>query len=249
MSATITSAESIASAPTDDPYVPSLWVPPNERPPTEAEEARAREHSLSVGNKTEIGYDCRTDWYDPDEVDEKTKQHYETLDRHNRDNHWEYREDVNISKDYDWQLKLTSAIGIASQLGLSDLHKQIVIDRLFEIDGRRFGERTEAVAFCLCAIVLNEDVEDRYDREKVYHPARDDANNDPEFVRVQNQLVDAFGTITKSRLHSIYAKLKQGQPPLKKDEETQRFITANTIVQRHPSFAPEGTLPQPAGEV
>ncbi|MDB9233344.1 hypothetical protein PN409_05330 [Halorubrum ezzemoulense] len=197
---------------------------------------------------TEIGYDSRTAWYDPANVSISKRERYETLDQHNRDNFWKYREDVDVAKDYDRQLKLKSTLGIASQLGLSDLQKQIAVDRLFEIDGRRFGERTETVAFCLCAIVVNEEAEKRDDGEKAYHPARNDANNDRRFVRVQNQLVESFGPITKSRLHSIYAKLQQGEPPRRDDDETHDFVRANSVVQRRPSFTPEGTLPQPTGE-
>lgn len=210
--------------------------------------SRARNRTLSAGNATEIGYDSQTRWYNPANVPVEKRERYETLDQHNRDNYWKYREDVNVARDCDRQLKLNSTLGIASQLGLSDLHKQIVLDRLFEIDGRRFGERTEAVAFCLCAIVVNEEAEEQVNVEKAYHPARDDSNNDQRFVSVQNQLVDSFGPITESRLHSIYVKLKQGDPPCKIDDGTQDFVSDSSIVQRRPSFTPDGSLPQPTGE-
>lgn len=249
MSISTTSTESIASATNDSSDAYSLWVLPRERSPTEEEEERAREHSLNKGNKTAIGYDRPTEWYNPGDISYEKKDWYQRLDRHNRDNHWEFRDEIHIAQDYDRQLKLNSAKGIVSQLGLSNLHEQAVLDRLFEIDGRRFGERTEAVVFCLCAIVLNDEAEDRYDSEKIYHPARSNPNNDNEFVRVQNQLVESFGPLTESRLHSIYAKLKQGRPPLRDDDETQQFISANSVVQRRPSFAPDHTLPQPTGEV
>jgi hypothetical protein len=175
------------------------------------------------------------------------QERFERLDQHNRDNYWKFREDVNVARDYDRQLKLKSTLGIASQLGLSDFHTQVVIDQLFEIDGQRFGERNEAVAFCLCAIVVNEEAE-QTGAGKVYHPARNDSNNDQRFVRVQNQLVDCFDRITKSRLQGVYAKLKQGEPPLRDDDETRKFVRSNSVVQRRPSFTPEGTLPHPTGE-
>ncbi|MUV60208.1 hypothetical protein [Halobacterium sp. CBA1126] len=247
MSATTTPAAGTASDSVEQ-SASSLWVPPAKRPPTGAEETRARKQTLNVSNETAIGYDKKTDFYNPKFISYQKKRHYEKLDQHNRDNFWKYREEVDVSQDYDRQLKLKTALGIASQLSLSDYHTQEVVDRLFKIDGRRFGQRTEAVVFCLCAVVLNEDAEDRYGEPKVYHPSRSDPKNDHEFVRVKDQLMNAFGTITESRIHSIYAKLTQGQPPTKSDDMTQQFIARNSTVQRHPSFTPDYALPQPAGE-
>ena len=248
MSATTTPAVAVGSPPINEPEIASPWIPRNERPPTEQEEARARERSLNVGNETEIGYDAEVNHYDARAVPEAVKERYERLDRHNRDNHWEYREDVDVASSYDRQLKLKSTLAIASQLGLSPYQKQVVVDRMFEIDGQRFGQQTEVVAFCLCAVVVNEEAECRRDTEKPYHPARNDENNEQEFVRIQNQLIDAFGAITKTRLQSVYGKVTQGNPPLVDDEETRQFVRMNTNYQRRPSFAPDHSLARPTGE-
>ncbi len=250
MSVSTTPAAGTASDSTTSHSASSLWVPPNERPstPTEAEEARARKRTLNTSNETAIGYDQETDFYRPSSISYNKREHYKKLDQHNRDNYWKNRDDVEVGQDCDRQLKLKTTLGIASQLGLSDFHTQVVVGRLFEIDGRRFGQRTEAVAFCLCAIVLNEDAENRYENEKVYHPSRSDSNNAHEFIRVRDQLVDSFGSITESRLHSVYAKLTQGDPPQRADDETRQFVTANSTVQRHPSFTPNHSLPRPTGE-
>lgn len=248
MSTTTSSAKGIASNSKNNYVFHTLWSDRNEKSPTKEEEDRARNYSLNAGNKTSIGYDYQTNLYNPDNESQGKKDWYECLDSHNRDNYWKYREEVNISRDYDQQLKLKAALGIADQLGLSERHKQIVIEQLFEIDGRRFGQRNEAVIFCLCAIVMNKEAK-RYGDENIYHPSRNDSNNDHEFVRVQDQLITAFSTITESRLRSIYAKLSQGQPPLKNDEQTELFVRGNNRVQHRPSFAPEHSLPQPTGDV
>lgn len=102
----------------------------------------------------------------------------------------------------------------------------------------RFGQRIEAVTFCPSAIVLNQDATSRYkDGEKLYHPARSDEKNVQESVRVEKQLAFTVGPLTQTRLHSICAKLRQGQPPQRNDEETRRFVTGTSTVQRQPSFA------------
>lgn len=248
MSATKRTAAGIDSGVESERFEGKLWTPPEERSPTEAEEARARRLSLDANNETIIGYDQGTEFFNPSELTYKEREYYKKLDRHNRDNHWEYRVDVDVGQDSDRQLKLKTTLGLASQLSLSDFHKQVVLDRLFRIDGRRFGQRTEAVAFCLCAIVLNEDATERYGDSNVYHPAGSNETNDDEFVRVEQQLIDAFGPITESRLHSIYAKLTQGEPPQTDNEETRQFVSSNNTCQLRPSYAPDYALPQPAGE-
>lgn len=249
MSVSTTPAAGSESDSNTVPTAPSKWVPPEERPPTEAQEAQARKQSLEEGNRTEIAYDSEGKVYDPRQLSYRQRQRYAKLDKHNRDNHWKNRDDIDdIGGDYDRQLKLKTTQGIASQLGLSKFHTQVVVDRIFEIDGQRFGQRNEAVAFCLCAVVVNEDARDRYDSEKVYHPARGDANNDSQYVRMETELIEAFDPITKSRLQSIYSKLTQGTPPTKVEEETSRFVADNSVVQRNSSFAPDYALPQSSGD-
>lgn len=248
MSATTTTAAGIDSGEESERFEAKIWKPPSERPPTEAEEAHARRDSLDANHETIIGYDDKTESFYPSSLSYEEREYYKKLDRHNRDNHWEYRVDVNVGQDCDRQLKLKTTLGIASQLSLSDFHTQLVLDRLFQIDGRRFGQRTEAVAFCLCAIVLNEDATERYDASNVYHPARSDSKNDDEFVRIEEQLIDSFDPITESRLHSVYAKLKQGEPPRTNNEKTRQFLSSNSTVQQHPSYTPDYALPQATGE-
>lgn len=245
MATSTATADRVSSDP--DTQVASLWVPPRDRKPTETDEIRARKHSLQVGNKTEVGVDCSTDHYKPYRISEAKKNWYKHLDKHNRDNNWEYRNDIDVSVDVDRQLRLKTTLAITSQLSLTKRQAQIVVERMFEIDGRRFGQRTEAVALCLCAIVMNEEAE-RCGTEKVYHPQRSDRKNGSEFVRVQNQLIASFGPITKPRLTSIYNKLKQGQPPLRQHEETRIFVKGNTKFQCHPSYAPDHALPRPTSE-
>lgn len=247
MSTTTCSADGIASATSDQP-VAALWHHPDERSPTVADENYAREYSLRVGNETSIGLDCHTKSYRPSQLTDEQRNRYEELDKHNRDNVWEYRVDVEVGKDYDQQLKLKSALGVASQLDLSEFHTQLVLDRLLRIDGQRFGQRTEAVAFCLCALVLNDEATTRYNTEKPYHPQQSAEKNQDGFLRVKDLLIDTYGAITERRLHSIYQKLAQGHAPTRDDEETEQLLRANTVTQRHPSFTPDHALPQSTGE-
>lgn len=235
-----TTSQSANQASSDKPAAfQSQWKNSNNEPSAEKKE-QARQESLNIGNKTEIGHD---------EVSETENEeiNYERLDEHNRDNRWEYRADINVAKESDQQIKLHLTKGIASQLGLSEFHKQLVINRIFEMDGQRFGERLEPVAFCLCAIVLNDEIKHREYREKVYHPQRSDSNNDQEFVRVQNQLINSYGPLTKNRLQSIYAKLSQGHAPNKKDG-SQAYLRQNDLVQRRPSYPPPKSLPRPSSD-
>jgi hypothetical protein len=249
MSATKPTAAGINSRVESEQSEAKLWTPPEERPPTEAEEARARQQSLEANNETEIGYDHKTDFFNPSWLSYEDREYYKKLDSHNRDNYWKNRVDVDdVGQDADRQLKLKTTLGIASQLSLSDFQTQLVLDRIFRIDGQRFGQRTEAVAFCLCVVVVNEGAGERYGDDNVYHPARSDSNNDEEFVRVRDQLIETFGPITESRLYSIHGKLTQGNPPETNNEDTQRFASSNSTIQRHPSYAPDYALSKSTGE-
>ena len=132
---------------------------------------------------------------------------------------------------------------LCSQLAMTELQQCLVIKRLLKIDGRRFGHQMEAVIFCLCGIVVNEDAENRYNYSGLsrYHPAAKDENNDEMFVNLQQRLVDAFDSITERRLHSIYAKLAANAEPTLDDQRHQKPITDLVSIQFWPRYLPDGS--------
>lgn len=247
MSSKSQSVESEVSVSTKPPFS-RQWSSSNKRLPTESEEAEARNQTLELGNETSVGYKKESSNYDPEKLPNHRYDWYKKLDQHNRDNYWKYRDDVQIGRDYDRQQKLKTTLGIASQLSLSELQKQIVVDRLFRLQLNRFGHRIEAVAFCLGAIVVNEEAKQRYkDGKNVYHPCQKDEDKGQDFLRVEIQLLETYGSLTKSRLVSVYNKLLQGDPPKRESKEMERFVANNTEFQSHPTFAPDWTLPRPTG--
>lgn len=247
MSATASQADSVASAPSNDSGF-STWVPEGERPPTEADEAKARERNLTLGNETSIGLNCRTDFYTRSDLSKAEETRYKRLQSHNRDNYWRNRSDVDTPKALDQQIKRHKALAVTTKLELSDLQTTQVLDRLFQIDGQKFGHPVEAVMFCLSAVLVNKEIGRRYGDDRAYHPARNAENNSTAFARAEAELCETIGSITKKRIQSIFGKLTQGSPPTRDDDQLDLFVDESLDVQRHPSFSPNGTLPEPTGE-
>lgn len=177
------------------------WDPTKNDEPTEAEEQAARETTLSIGNATTVG--PFENGHQPDK--------YDRLDKHNRDNFWEYREDVSVSQSGDIQFKRKALLAFAHQLSLSPLQRQVALDRFLELDLPRCGHRTEIVVFCTCAVVLNEDAEKYFGEEKPYYPTRNPENNHSSFAMLQAKLIERWGAITESRILSVYQKVRQGE--------------------------------------
>lgn len=212
--------------------------------PTEEELQKAREKTLDLGNRTEIHY--RADEVPKRRTHSKKADHqkekYYRLDQHNRDNIWKWRTDVNVQGSQDFQFNRYTILAIGSQLGLSDLERQKAFEKLFALDLQRMGLRMEGVAFCVCALVSNQDSTERYENgDRIYHPQRNDENNPPAFVELQNHLIDSFGTISKKSIQSIFQKLEQENVPIKDKKEDQDLLENSAIVDRHPSYSPEGT--------
>lgn len=206
------------------------WHTTSEYEPTEAEEKAAREATLAIGNATEIDY----------KKSHPKAYKFNRLDKHNRDNFWRFRVDVEVSKDVDEQFKRTALLAVAHQLSLSPLQRQLALDRLMGLDLSRGGYSTKIVVFCVCAVVFNEDVEDYFDAEKPYHPARNKENNPRAFARFQTQLI-SLGEASKSLLQSIYRKLRQDSFPRRDGGQSRQLSTGASEVQRRPSYRPQWT--------
>ncbi len=235
----ITPTDETAERPTTASISPFTdWVPPEERPPTEAEQRAARERTLQRGNETEI------DWK---KAPPEQRQRYKCLDNHNRDCVWQYRDEINIPERTDNQHKRHSFLAIANALELTPLQRQKALQRLFRLNLPLFGMRTDVVSFCLCGLVVNQDAEQRYGVEKKpYNPARNPENNPPAFASVESELIKAPGRTTKEYIQKVWGKLDQGTPPTQSEQTWKPFVEAHSEVESFPSYAPDWTLPEPS---
>lgn len=204
--------------------------------PTEAEEKAARETNLALGNAASIGT--------AEERDKLQGGRFKRLDKHNRDNYWGYRDDVSVSASADKQFKRKALLAFAHQLSLSPLQRQIAHDRLLELDLPRTGERMELVAFCVCAVVFNEDVEGYFGKEKPYYPTREPANNHSAFAALQAKLIKRWPRITEDRILSVYQKVRQGSLPTGNGTVVEESAIGGDETQRRPSYAPEWAKPR-----
>jgi hypothetical protein len=218
-----TTAESQVS--TTTPSVPNFTDWGTEEQPTEEEERTAREDSLSKGNQTEIHW--RAEYVED-------KDRYRKLDNHNRDCHWEFRDEIDVSERVDRQFKRHKLFAIAAQLELTPLQRREAFARLFEIDLPEFGMRTDVVSFCLCAIVVRNDAE-RLGGDSPYHPSRNSENNEPTYARVESLLIEAPGRTDKSYIQKTWGKLAHGNPQLRDDDSWRTFVDSSSEVQQHPS--------------
>lgn len=228
MSATTTTGETGVQPKTTTHSSFVDWRALNEAGPSEEDEQRARERTLEIGNRTEIHW--RKEGV-------KNKAKYKRLDLHNRDCHWEYRDDVDVSRDVDNQFKRESLLALAGQLCLSSLQRRMALNRLFRLDLQKFGMRSDVVAFCICGLVLKQEAE-RYGDDTPYHPARNPENNPSPFVRVEAQLIEAKGRTTKNYIQKVWGKLTQGNPPTRSNDEWMPFVRAHADIQNHPSHRP-----------
>jgi hypothetical protein len=183
-----------------------------------------------MGNETVIQW-----WKAPTEG---KQEFFRRLDNHNRDVHWKNRTDVNISRSLIFQYKRTLALAITGKLGLSSFLKQKVLRNLLQIDLQRLGMRTEVVAFCLAAQVLNDEVNDRYGKDAVYHPQRNSENNDERFAKLHAELIDSAGIVSESYIQSAYAKLNQGDPDTRPESNWKHLLEEDSVDDRNPQYQP-----------
>lgn len=236
MSATTSySDEPQVSSPTDDPTEFTDWHTTFDDEPTEAEEQAARDKSLAKGNVTAVG------WFN----DEERTAKYDRLDCHNRDNYWKNRIDVEISESADTQFKQKALLALANHVELSSTQRQLALDRFLKLDLPKCGHRMELVAFCVCAIVLNEDAEGYFGEGKPYYPTRTPENNHSAFVTLQTRLIERWGAITESRILSVYQKVRQGSLP-KSGGDCGSSSDVEKEVQVRPSYCPDWAIPQPS---
>ncbi len=228
MSATTTTGETGVQSKTTTPSSFVDWRTLNEPGPSKEDEQKARERTLEIGNRTEIHW--RKEGV-------KNKADYKRLDHHNRDCHWEYRDDVDVYRDVDNQFKRESLLALAGQLGLCSIQRRMALDRLFSLDLQKFGMRSDVVAFCICGLVLKQEAE-QYGDATPYHPARSSENNPPPFARVESELIGAQGRTTKNYIQKVWGKLTQGNPPTRSDDEWKPFVRSHSDIQNHPSHRP-----------
>lgn len=231
---TLHSDELRVSSTTDEPIEFTDWHTTLDREPSEAEEQTARNESLALGNVTSVGR--------PDDA-ERTR-YYDRLDSHNRDNFWKYRTDSEISQSADTQFKRKTLLAFAHQVSLSPLQRQVALNRFLELDLPRSGHRTEVVAFCVCAVVLNEDAEDYFGKRKPYYPTRNPENNHSEFATLQTRLIERWGAVTESRILSVYQKVRQESLPTSNGGVSRQARIEAPEVQQRPSYSPDWALPQ-----
>lgn len=243
----VTAQQSDASVPTAEPHIEPFvdWDSVSDSDePSEEKLRKAREETLDLGNRTEIHYD--SDEYRDAKIRTKKDYYrsnkYHRLDQHNRDNIWRWRTDADVQESQDFQYKRHTVLALGSQLGLSELERQKAFERIFALDLQQMGVRTDLVAFCVCALVSNEDPTERYeDGERIYHPQRSDENNPDAFVRVQDHLIEAHGTITRSAIQSVFQKIAQDTPSSEGVKQWDKFIEETAVTDRRPSYNRDGT--------
>jgi hypothetical protein len=223
------------SQPTNTPREFTDWHNNLDPEPTRAEERAAHKDTMAMGNVTSVG---------PNENGNRSAE-YDRLDSHNRDNIWKYRVDSAISESADTQFKRGTMLAFGYQVSLSPLQRQIALDRFFALDLPRCGQRIELVAFCVCAVVLNEDVEGYFNEDKPYYPTRKDENNHSELLTLQNRLMERWEAITESRIHSMFQKVSQRSLPTTTESDSQSAHLGGDQVQKRPSYCPDWALPRP----
>jgi len=135
---------------------------------------------------------------------------YDRLRCHNKDNWSIYREDVDISKSVIREIKEHILYALASQIGLNSSQKKRAHGQFMKLDIRRGTYNTSVNAFIICALVSNEDAQDR-GCDKLYHPQRPSEKNDREFQRLQNTLIRNYARIDEAALTKLYNKHTQGK--------------------------------------
>ncbi|WP_148708241.1 hypothetical protein [Haloferax sp. Atlit-12N] len=201
----------------------------NEEGPSEEDEQKARKRTLEIGNRTEIKWR---------EAKKGERTFYKRLDDHNRDCYWKYRDEIDVSKDYDNQFKRESLLALAGQLCLNSVQRRMALNRFFRLNLWKFGMRSDVVAFCICGLILKKEAK-RYGDKSPYHPARNPENNSSPFARVESQLIESDGRTTKNYIQKVWGKLEQGNPPTRSKDEWKPFVRSHSDIQNHPSHSPD----------
>lgn len=159
------------------------------------------------------------------------------LEKHNRDSEWKNREDQNHSAQYDRRYKQHLVAAIAAELKLSQLQREVAFKWLMKLDIPRMGHTTVSIAFVICAIVLNRDVQ-RFGGSNVYHPQRKPENNDPAFNKLRDSLRPRHKGFSTKSLTKVYHKLSQGTPPTRPPERWKPYFRHKHLPERDPSAQP-----------
>jgi hypothetical protein len=142
------------------------------------------------------------------------------------------------------QFKRGALLAFANQVSLSPLQRQVALDRFFDLDLPRCGLRTELIAFCVCAVVLNEDATGYFNEELPYYPTRNQEDNHSELAVLQERLIERWGAITESQIHSAYQKVRQQSLPTSTGDDSQQVHIGEDQVQKRPSYCPDWAIPQ-----
>lgn len=210
------------------------WETVTKRAENEIKRSHLKQRTLSMGNQTEIGLDkenpsAGATWL-------KRKDFYTRLDQHNRDCWWKWRADVKISVSADNGYKRTLIAAFCGEVGMNSYQRQRAFKQLMELDVRQTGLSVALNSFVICALIVNDDAA-LYGEDNVYHPQRAPRNNDPNFLRLEESLVEAHPRITKGAITSAYNKLSQNTPQVRSQERWAAFVQRESFVSMRPSYA------------
>jgi len=193
--------------------------------------------TMEMGNMTDLDLDPNDGSVRPPttSVVIKGKDIYERMRDHNRDAWSYYRSDVDMSANVDKAFKIHLIGAVGTQVGLTPLQQQRLFRRFMELDIPRATGRSELNAFLLSAIVANTEAK-ASGRENVYHPQRNPENNDPDFQRLAEALMDRFPELTEATITSVYNKLAYGNVPTRHPVKWQSVIRRESFVPYHPSY-------------
>lgn len=138
----------------------------------------------------------------PEEAPSHVRKHFEKLDLHNRDA-YVCREDTLVWKKVDHEYHKDLIKGMVHQLELSKKQSEFACQLYDVVDRQKIGRWSELTAFCCCVLAL-----EVYKGVRVYHPSRNDENNDVVFLRIADWLCQRF-TIDEWSILSVLNKIRE----------------------------------------
>jgi len=173
---------------------------------------------------------------DTEDASKHNYRRFNTLSSHNRDNKWEYRSDVNLSKRAIYEMKLNMMMALGRQLEVGGALISAGTRQIFRVDVGEVGLPTSAVGFCLYAHLYDQATSAyeartlrRYNTtspgtKRPYWPFRDPDKNHPSFNRVADNLIDFHQNVSEGSLQSVLQKLAQGGLPAKGGRHQPRSV-------------------------
>jgi hypothetical protein len=135
-------------------------------------------------------------FFNPDESNRP--EHFKLLRFYNRGT-WKDRREEN-KKVRHRQDNIAILDALSGQLSLTDYQKSEARRLFDEINLQKMGHKTSLIAFCLCAILANEDVPDGH---RYYPTAK---NTDAEFTSMQDNL-----EFSDHKVLSVMGKIRAGR--------------------------------------